>query len=279
MLEIRQLRKSFHKRTVLKDISFSVRRGEVLCLLGNNGAGKTTILNCILRMIKADAGQILFDGKEIGSFSQAEYFSKVNALLESSSNVYDYLSGRQNIQYFAGLMKMDERSEKIERYVHLLELEKDLDKPVGEYSRGMQQKLALLIALMSTPSLLLLDEPTLGLDMQSKWTVVRLIKQLKETEKMAIILTTHQMEVIQKMDSRILLLKDGQVSDFDKAAYTEENVYTISFMEDNMLKQLDVKGSFQEIVAAYGSRMEIVEIRKKERELEEILMEALREAH
>lgn len=279
MLEIKQLRKSFHKRTVLKDISFSVRRGEVLCLLGNNGAGKTTILNCILRMIKADAGQILFDGKEIGSFSQAEYFSKVNALLESSSNVYDYLSGRQNIQYFAGLMKMDERSEKIERYVHLLELEKDLDKAVGEYSRGMQQKLALLIALMSSPSLLLLDEPTLGLDMQSKWTVVRLIKQLQETEKMAIILTTHQMEVIQKMDSRILLLKDGQVSDFDKAAYTEENVYTISFMEDNMLKQLDVKGSFQEIVAAYGSRMEIVEIRKKERELEEILMEALREAH
>ena len=279
MLEIRQLRKSFHKRTVLKDISFSVRRGEVLCLLGNNGAGKTTILNCILRMIKADAGQILFDGKEIGNFSQAEYFSKVNALLESSSNVYDYLSGRQNIQYFAGLMKMDERSEKIERYVHLLELEKDLDKAVGEYSFGMKQKLALVIALMSSPSLLLLDEPTLGLDMQSKWTVVRLIKQLQETENMAIILTTHQMEVIQKMDSRILLLKDGQVCDFDKASYAEENVYTISFMEDNMLKQLDAKGSFQEIVAAYGSRMEIVEIRKKERELEEILMEALREAH
>ena len=176
-------------------------------------------------------------------------------------------------------MKMDERSEKIERYVHLLELEKDLDKAVGEYSLGMQQKLALVIALMSSPSLLLLDEPTLGLDMQSKWTVVRLIKQLQETEKMAIILTTHQMEVIQKMDSRILLLKDGQVCDFDKTSYAEENVYTISFMEDNMLKQLDVKGSFQEIVAAYGSRMEIVEIRKKERELEEILMEALREAH
>lgn len=90
MLEIKNIKKSFGNKEVLKDVSFSVGEGAIVCLLGNNGAGKTTIINCILRMIKADSGTILLNGRDIRKYTNAEYFSNVNALLESSVNIYDY---------------------------------------------------------------------------------------------------------------------------------------------------------------------------------------------
>ena len=81
--------------------------------MGNNGAGKTTLINCILRMIQADAGSIFLDGRDIFTYKNEEYFSKVNALLESSVNVYHYLTGWQNIEYFSGLQNIDSGNEKI----------------------------------------------------------------------------------------------------------------------------------------------------------------------
>ena len=87
MLTITNLRKSFREKSVLKDVSFTVNAGEIVCLLGNNGAGKTTIINCILKMIHQDSGEIRLDGKDIQNIKNGEYFNKVSALLESSSNV------------------------------------------------------------------------------------------------------------------------------------------------------------------------------------------------
>ena len=113
MLEIKDLKKRFKAKEVLKNLNFSINEGEIVCLLGNNGAGKTTVINCILRMIQADSGSILLDGRDISTYKNEEYFSKVNALLESSVNVYDYLTGWQNIEYFSGLLKLDSGNEKI----------------------------------------------------------------------------------------------------------------------------------------------------------------------
>ena len=152
MLKITNLRKSFRSKEVLKDVSFEVKKGEIVRLLGNNGAGKTTIINCILKMLKPDSGEIELDGKAIDKCKNSEYFNKVSALLESSTNVYDYLTGRQNIKYFASLSNIDSKSEDIEKYIDDFELREAIDKPVGEYSRGMQQKPALIISLMQSQS-------------------------------------------------------------------------------------------------------------------------------
>lgn len=278
MLEIKNMKKSFGNKEVLRDVSFSVREGEIVCLLGNNGAGKTTIINCILRMIKADSGTILLNGRDIRKYTNAEYFSNVNALLESSVNIYDYLTGRQNIDYFAGLMNMDKKDSQIDKYIQLFGLEEAIDKPAGEYSRGMQQKLALVIALMSSPQLLLLDEPTLGLDIKSKLSVISTLNEIIKTEKMSVILTTHQMDVVQKLNSRILILKDGIVSDFDKEQYEERDLYSVSYINHNSVEQAVVEGSFNEIYNQY-CKYEIVEIKKKERDIEEIMAEVLDETH
>ena len=277
MLEIKGLKKSFKAKEVLKNLNLSIKEGEIVCLLGNNGAGKTTLINCILRMIQADAGSILLDGRDIFTYKNEEYFSKVNALLESSVNVYDYLTGWQNIEYFSGLLKLDSENEKIKTYISLFELEEAIHEAVGTYSRGMRQKLALLIALMSSPKLLLLDEPTLGLDIQSKLSVIQILNTIIKTEKIAVLLTSHQMDVVQKLQSRILILKDGVIHEFDKTDYEDKDLYMVSFIKDNVPECDTVRGSFQDIYQSYYKKYEILEIRKKERDLEEILLEVFHE--
>jgi len=277
MLEIKGLKKSFKAKEVLKNLNLSIKEGEIVCLLGNNGAGKTTLINCILRMIHADAGSILLDGRDIFTYKNEEYFSKVNALLESSVNVYDYLTGWQNIEYFSGLLKIDSENEKIKTYISLFDLEEAIHEAVGTYSRGMRQKLALLIALMSSPKLLLLDEPTLGLDIQSKLSVIQILNTIIKTEKIAVLLTSHQMDVVQKLQSRILILKDGVVHEFDKTDYEDKDLYLVSFIKDNVPECDTVRGSFQDIYQSYYKKYEILEIRKKERDLEEILLEVFHE--
>jgi len=277
MLEIKGLKKRFKAKEVLKNLNFSINEGEIVCLLGNNGAGKTTLINCILRMIQADSGSILLDGRDIFTYKNKEYFSKVNALLESSVNVYDYLTGWQNIEYFSGLLNIDSGNEKIKTYISLFELEEAIHEAVGTYSRGMRQKLALLIALMSSPKLLLLDEPTLGLDIQSKLSVIQILNTIIKTEKIAVLLTSHQMDVVQKLQSRILILKDGVVHEFDKTDYEDKDLYMVSFIKDNVPECDTVRGSFQDIYQSYYKKYEILEIRKKERDLEEILLEVFHE--
>ena len=277
MLEIKGLKKSFKAKEVLKNLNLSINEGEIVCLLGNNGAGKTTLINCILRMLQADAGSIFLEGRDISTYKNEEYFSKVNALLESSVNVYDYLTGWQNIEYFSGLQNIDSGNEKIKTYISLFELEEAIHEAVGTYSRGMRQKLALLIALMSSPKLLLLDEPTLGLDIQSKLSVIQILNTIIKTEKIAVLLTSHQMDVVQKLQSRILILKDGVVHEFDKTDYEDKDLYMVSFIKDNVPECDTVRGSFQDIYQSYYKKYEILEIKKKERDLEEILLEVFHE--
>lgn len=227
MLKITNLRKSFRSKEVLKDVSFEVKKGEIVRLLGNNGAGKTTIINCILKMLKPDSGEIELDGKAIDKCKNSEYFNKVSALLESSTNVYNYLTGRQNIKYFASLSNIDSKSEDIEKYIDDFELREAIDKPVGEYSRGMQQKPALIISLMQSPKLLSLDEPTLGLDIKSKNSVIDNLNRLIKEKGMAVILTTHQMEVVQKLSGRVLILKYGVVKDFPETVNDKNQIYIV----------------------------------------------------
>ena len=277
MLEIKGLKKSFKAKEVLKNLNLSINEGEIVCLLGNNGAGKTTLINCILRMLQADAGSIFLEGRDISTYKNEEYFSKVNALLESSVNVYDYLTGWQNIEYFSGLQNIDSGNEKIKTYISLFELKEAIHEAVGTYSRGMRQKLALLIALMSSPKLLLLDEPTLGLDIQSKLSVIQTLNTIRKTEKIAVLLTSHQMDVVQKLQSRILILKDGVVHAFDKTDYEDKDLYTVSYIKDSVMESDTIRGSFQDIYQSYYGKYEIMEIRKKERDLEEILLEVFHE--
>lgn len=221
MLKIDNIVKIYNNKRILDKISFSVNEGEILTILGNNGAGKTTIVNCILKLVKIDSGFITFFDEDIYSLNN-NYFKNISALLESSVNVYNYLTGLDNIEYFIGLSKISKKAsqKKIDYYIKLFKLEDSIKKPVGTYSRGMVQKLALMIAFLQNPKILLLDEPTLGLDIQSKALVIKILKEIVQKEKISIILTTHQMDVVEQIGGKILFLNKGKIekiSNFGKS--------------------------------------------------------------
>ncbi|PID26489.1 MAG: ABC transporter [Candidatus Cloacimonadota bacterium] len=281
MLKIVNLNKQYDKKLILKDVSFEINRGEIVTVLGENGAGKTTIIDCILKLVKPNSGNIFYDGININKIKNKNYFKNIGVLLESSSNVYDFLSGIQNIEYFCGLSNINLKNrEKLDLYIHEFNMKDHMNKKVGAYSRGMQQKLALIIALMMEPKILLLDEPTLGLDIRSKILMIDVLKNIVSDQKIGILLTTHQMDVVQKIGGKVLLLKNGKVEAFDTISSLAKNSdkYKIVYYDkNNNLIELEEELNFNEIYRKYAD-YSIQEIKKVSVDIERVVMEKLDES-
>lgn len=276
MLEVCNLKKTFEDNEVLKDVNFKLEDGEIVCLLGKNGSGKSTLINCILRMLQQDSGHILFDDIEISDYNSKKYFSEVSALLESSANVYNYLTAMQNIEYFSGLLNIDVNYEYVNFLLNKFSIYEFKNKKVGTYSLGMRQKLAIIISLLSEPKLLLLDEPTLGLDIESKVSIIKILKDLAIQKKISILLTTHQIDVVEKINGRVILLKDGMIENFSLHEY--EKKFMIKYKEGSKIVSKQVSGNI--INTLYSIKLEnIIEINRAEIDLEEILMEKLNESN
>lgn len=209
---VKQLNKSYGAKTVLKQVSLKIPKNKVTVILGKNGAGKTTLIKLMLGMIAADSGQILYEGRPLEDLGDA-YYEEVSAVLESVDNVYPFLTGRQNIEYFLGLSNSSASyfNKTIQGLIDELRLREAIDEPVGDYSRGMLQKLALIIALMTETKVLFLDEPTLGLDFQSAKQLCDKIKQLTEDQDKTIILTSHQAEIIEVLADYVIVVDGGQL--------------------------------------------------------------------
>lgn len=157
MLKLEKIRKSFKNNLVLKDVSFTVDTGEVVGLVGLNGSGKSTIIRIISGLIIQDNGTIENDFKNIG------------VLLEGSRNIYHFLTVRENIKYFSILNNIEDAYVEnfMNKYITLFGLEDKLDEEVGNLSRGMIQKVSIMILLAQNPDIIIMDEPTLGLDIIS----------------------------------------------------------------------------------------------------------------
>ena len=166
----------------------------------------------MLGMISADKGDILFKGENLSDIGHS-YYQNVSAVLESVDNVYPFLTGKQNIEYFLGLSKqsINYMDDNIQALIDEFDLRDAMDEPVGGYSRGMLQKLSLIIALMTNAKVLFLDEPTLGLDFQSSKQLCQKIKQLSTEQNKTIILTSHQAEIIELLADYVIVIDEGEV--------------------------------------------------------------------
>jgi ABC-2 type transport system ATP-binding protein len=216
-IEVENLRKEFRSRrrrvVAVDNISFRVNRGEIYGFLGPNGAGKTTTIKMICGLILPDSGTTRILGLDTWRRAR-EAMRRIGAVLEGSRNVYWRYTAPENLSYFATLknVRIPDLRKRIDHLLEFFELQGRRNETVQQLSRGMQQKVAIACALVHDPEVLLLDEPTLGLDVQAAHSVKERVKELAHNEGKTILLTTHQMDVAQEICDRIAIINDGRIA-------------------------------------------------------------------
>jgi len=213
-LEVDNLKKTYRYGAALleavRSVSLTLATGEVLAFLGSNGAGKTTTIKMIAGLIRPDAGRVRIAG--VDPHRNPEALRLLGAVLEGNRNLYWRLTPEENLEYF-GVLKGLSHREARRRGRLLLERFDLLSKrrtTVQTLSRGMQQKLALAVALIHQPKLLLLDEPTLGLDVEATQNVKALVRSIAN-EGCAILLTTHQLDIAEELSDRVAIIQKGEI--------------------------------------------------------------------
>ncbi len=198
--------------TAVDGVDLGVSAGEVLGLLGPNGAGKTTTIKTIAGLILPTSGSVRVGGYDVGRERSAAV-QQIGAVLEGSRNVYWPLSAWENLLYFGRLkgLRKAEIAPRATRLLSELDLWDRRYQPVGGFSRGMQQKVAVAAALITDPPVLLLDEPTLGLDVEAARTFKDWVARLAAEEHKTIVLTTHQLDVAQELSGRIAVIRSGRI--------------------------------------------------------------------
>jgi len=213
MLRLRNIRKTFGSIVAVDDLSLDIERGEVFGLLGPNGAGKTTTVNMAIGLMKPDRGSIEFDGK--GSPVQAEIRANIGVAPQSLA-IYDELSGEENLSFFGKIHGLAGKNLKgrIEWALDFVDLTERCRDRVKTYSGGMKRRLNLAIALIHDPQLLLLDEPTVGVDPQSRNAIFEKIETMRR-EGRTIVYTTHYIEEAERLCDRVAILDNGKILALD----------------------------------------------------------------
>ena len=217
-IEIESLSKIFRGRgdddiEAVSQLDLTVAPGQVFGFLGSNGAGKTTTIKMACGLVQPTTGTVRLNGYDVRR-QRGQAMRQIGAVLEGTRNVYWRMNAWQNLLYFGRIKGVSSgkvlkaRAEQLLRELDLWERRKD---PVGEYSRGMQQKVAIAAALISDPPIVLLDEPTLGLDVQASRTVREWISQLTKERGKTVVLTTHQLDMAENLCDRVAIMSRGRL--------------------------------------------------------------------
>jgi ABC-2 type transport system ATP-binding protein len=211
-IELRGLTKRFGHVIAVEDVSLQIPSGQVFGLLGPNGAGKTTTIKMIAGLVTPTEGTTRLGGYDIGT-ERSQAVQQIGAVLEGSRNVYWSLSAWQNLLYFGRLKglrgtEIKPRAEQLLRDLGLWDRRNEL---VSGFSRGMQQKVAVAAALVTDPQIVLLDEPTIGLDVEAARTVRQWVVRLAHDEGKTIVLTTHQLAMAEELCDRVAVIRDGRI--------------------------------------------------------------------
>ncbi len=208
ILKCDNLHKSFRKKEILKGVSLNVSSGDILGFIGPNGAGKTTTIKLILGLQKIGSGSVTINGFDIKkNFEKA--ISKVGAIIENP-DLYMYLSGYDNLKLIANLYSNVDKS-RIDEVVKLVGLENRINDKVGKYSLGMRQRLGVAQAILHKPNLLILDEPTNGLDPEGIRDLRNLLVKLAKEENMGILISSHNLAELESFCNKVCIIKNGVI--------------------------------------------------------------------
>jgi len=300
-IRVENIKKTLGKREILKGISFKVSKGDIFGYLGPNGAGKTTTIRVLLGLFKADGGKLEILGHDI---TEGHVRRQIGFVLDADG-LYDHMTAEENIYYYAriyGLAKDENRMFEVLDMVKLRSRSKDR---VGTYSRGMRQRLALARAMVHNPQILILDEPTSGVDPSGQIEVRQIMLDLAHQQNKTIFLSSHNLDEVQRICNRIALIDRGEIKLYgeleslrqdmeDKRVYIEVSPgFSSQAIEE--LKELeplglqDIKGcslvfapgpgtGVSDIISALSARgLRIEQAVKKEASLEEIYSSILKE--
>ena len=208
ILKCDKICKKFGKKQILDNVSLEVKSGDILGFIGPNGAGKTTTIKLLLGLQSIDSGKVTINGYDIEkNFEKA--IEKVGAIVENP-DLYMYLSGYENLKLIKNMYKNVDKK-RIDEVVKLVKLEKRINDKVSKYSLGMRQRLGIAQALIHKPNLLILDEPTNGLDPEGIKELRDLIKNLAENENMAIIISSHNLAELESFCNKVTIIKNGKI--------------------------------------------------------------------
>ena len=207
-MELIDVKKTIGQKKIIKGLSFTINKGEVFGIIGPNGAGKTTTIRMMVGLMKLSDGDIKILGNSIKSHFK-EAVREVGAIVENPE-MYPFMTGMQNLSHYANMIP-GITQERIQEVIQLVGLEKPIKEKVGRYSLGMRQRLGIAQALLHSPSVLILDEPTNGLDPAGIKEIRQYIRRLAEKENVAVIISSHLLSEIELMCDRIGVIKNGEL--------------------------------------------------------------------
>ncbi|MDX8046350.1 ABC transporter ATP-binding protein [Gracilibacillus sp. S3-1-1] len=230
-MELQNVHKSIGKKPIIKGLNFSIKQGEVFGFLGPNGAGKTTTIRMMVGLMKITSGDIKINGLSIKK-DYKEAIRHIGAIVENPE-MYPYLSGWKNLKHYARMIPgiTDDR---IREVISLVGLEKAINEKVGRYSLGMRQRMGIAQALLHRPTVLILDEPTNGLDPAGIREIRSYIRNLAEKEQVSVIVSSHLLSEIELMCDRIGIIKNGELITVEEVrdTDTEEEEVTVRLEVD-----------------------------------------------
>ncbi len=242
MIEACNITRKYGHLLAVKDLSFQVAPGEVFALLGPNGAGKTTTVRILACLIAPTGGSAYVGGLKVGRDNSK--IRQIIGVLPENPGLYQKLSAWQNLEFFASLYQIADPKSSIEKYLDLLDLTERKYAPVGTFSKGMRQKVAIARALINEPKVLFLDEPTASLDPKSSKLVREFIEKLSQQEKRTIVLCTHNLAEAESLCDRIglidqSLIKMGAPEDLKGDLYEKRTVIQLKELTPKVKRSLD----------------------------------------
>lgn len=288
ILKVKDLNKKFGKKEVLKSVSFEINEGDILAFIGSNGAGKTTTIKCILGLQRLTKGSITINGYDIKkNFVKA--IEKTGCIVESP-DVYMYLTGYENLKLQASLYA-NIKEDSLTNIIRLVGLENRIYDKVSKYSLGMRQRLGIAISLVNNPNLLILDEPTNGLDPEGIKELRELLLKLSK-RGMGILISSHNLSELESFCNKVCIISKGEIieeNSISKIKEVDENKYIIKLNDTKKTKKLlnsndkivddnyievikDEKEIAEFIKVLVNNNLDIYEVKKEVLTLEEAFM-------
>lgn len=237
ILELKNVSKKYGRKKIIDGLSLKVESGQIYGFLGPNGAGKTTTIKMIVGLISTDNGEILINGLNVQKeFEKA--MQNVGAIVEGP-DLYEYLTGIQNINIYAGVHNVDKN--RIQKIIELVGLRERINDKVKKYSLGMKQRLGIAISILHNPKLLILDEPTNGLDPEGIKDLRDLIKDLAHKGNVAVFISSHMLSEMQLMCDKVAIIDKGKIiklEDLQNLKSSDKNIY--EFKVSNLDKAFEI---------------------------------------